>query len=419
MSGLAADESKTEKPTPKKIRDARREGQFPRTPDAAMWAGLAAGTALVPFTARLLTERFQQLLAMLPQVAADPTAPQILRVTSEIPMAVLACAAPVCGAATVGALMGTAMQGTYPSTKALKPKGARLNPKEGLKRMFGARAAWEAVKALTKVVVIAVVAYLMARHAVSVLLGGWLSVPALLARSWTMLRNTLWAVTVVGALVAVADYAYQRHTVMKQLRMTPRDIKDEMKQAEGDPLLKGAIRSRQMAVSRNRMLAAVSTADVVLVNPTHLAVALTYEASRGAPTVVAKGAGTVAAKIRARAHEHRIPVVEDKPLARALHRICEVGEEIPSELYLAVAKILAFVMSSGRPGRPRAGQQGRAQRPPSAVRVPMPRLPSKAELRTRRARDVRAARAARAGRPRRDMDGPAPRGHAGQDDPRT
>jgi flagellar biosynthetic protein FlhB len=248
------------------------------------------------------------------------------------------------------------------------------------------------------VVVISLVVLALARNLVPELLGSPRSLPALVAQGWDAVNTTLWAAIVAGLVLAVADYLYQRHTVMKQLRMSPRDIRDELKQSEGDPMMKGAIRSRQMSVSRNRMLAEVSTADVVLVNPTHLAVALRYAPGQGAPRVVAKGAGRVAARIRERAHEHRVPVVEDRPLARALFRICEIGEEIPAELYLAVARILAFVFAAGRPGR--TSRPDRPQRPPADSRVPLPRLPSRGELRRRRTETARAGRPARSQSPR-------------------
>ena len=197
------------------------------------------------------------------------------------------------------------------------------------------------------------------------------------------LRTLVWAAAATGPPLAAADYAYQRRTVMKQLRMTPREIKDENRQTEGDPMVKSAIRSRQMAMSRNRMLAAVATADVVLVNPTHYAVALRYESGQGAPRVVAKGADALAAKIRERAREHRVPIVEDKPLARLLYRVCDVEDEIPAELYVAVARILAFVMSLRRPGLTPVSRPGPAQ---------LPELPSKVALRVRRSRERRENR---------------------------
>jgi flagellar biosynthetic protein FlhB len=145
--------------------------------------------------------------------------------------------------------------------------------------------------------------------------------------------------------MAAFDYAIVRRRMGKKTRMSKHEVKQESKQTEGDPLLKGAIRSRQLAASRNRMMADVPTADVVLVNPTHVAVALKYDADRGAPRVVARGAGVVAQRIREEAAEHGVPLVRDIPLARALHRSTVVGQEIPAELYAAVAQVLAFVIS--------------------------------------------------------------------------
>jgi flagellar biosynthetic protein FlhB len=157
----------------------------------------------------------------------------------------------------------------------------------------------------------------------------------------TLMRD----VALAGLVMGLADYAYQRRRVGKQLRMSRHEVKQEHKQSEGDPLLKGAIRSRQMAMSRNRMMSAVADADVVLVNPTHVAVALRYQPDRGAPRVVAKGAGHVATRIREAADRHRVPMVADVPLARALHAACELDQEIPVELFTAVAHVLAFVLS--------------------------------------------------------------------------
>jgi flagellar biosynthetic protein FlhB len=153
------------------------------------------------------------------------------------------------------------------------------------------------------------------------------------------------AASVAGIVMAAADYFVVRRRTNKQLRMTKEEVKQENKNAEGDPLIKAQIRARQMAMARNRQMADVPTADVVLVNPTHVAVALRYEPTKGAPRVVAKGQGPLATKIRELAAEHRIPMVQDVPLARALHGGCEVGAEIPAEFFGAVAKVLAFVMS--------------------------------------------------------------------------
>jgi flagellar biosynthetic protein FlhB len=144
--------------------------------------------------------------------------------------------------------------------------------------------------------------------------------------------------------MAAADYVVVRRRTNKQLRMSKQEVKDEHKRTEGDPLVKSQIRGRQLAMTRSRMMADLPTADVIVVNPTHVAVALRYEPAKGAPRVVAKGAGTIAAKIREVAAEHRIPLVQDVPLARALHAGCEIGQEIPPTFFAAVARVLAFVM---------------------------------------------------------------------------
>jgi flagellar biosynthetic protein FlhB len=382
-----ADHGKTEKPTPRRLRKARKEGQFPRTQDAATWLAVGAAAAMLPRTAQLLLEDVREGFNRLTTVGADPSPARALQALGSAPAAVLLSVAPVALAAGVAAVLATAVQGVHPTTKTLVPKFSRLSPKQGLKRMFGVRSAWEAVKSLAKVLVISLVVYSLALTLVPSLLSGSLPLGAVVARTQSGLQTLLWSVALTGLVLAGGDYAFQRRTVMKQLRMTPREIKDEAKQTEGDPQLKSAIRSRQMAISRNRMLQAVTDADVVLVNPTHFAVALKYEASRGAPRVVAKGADSLALKIRRIAHENRVPVVEDRPLARTLYRICDLGDEIPAELYLAVARILAFVMSAGRPSRGTT----RARRPMSAA-VALPDLPAKAVLRARRARQLRDAR---------------------------
>jgi flagellar biosynthetic protein FlhB len=384
---VAADEGKTEKPTPKKLRDARKEGNFPRTADAPTWLAVAGAAAMLPRTVAALTDHFRDLIAQVPRVAEDPTPARALAALAEVPMVVLLVAGPLALAAGAGAVLGAAAQGVHPSSKVMKPKLSRMSPKQGIKRMFGTKALWEAVKALMKVTVIALVVWSLARSLIPDLVGaGIMPLAVTVERTRSGMMTLLWATTVTGLILALFDYGYMRHTVMKQLRMSPHDIKQEMKQSEGDPMMKGAIRSRQLAMSRNRMLSAVADADVVLVNPTHFAVALSYQPHKGAPRVVARGAGALALKIRERAKEARVPVVEDKPLTRLLYRVCDLGDEIPAELYLAVAKILAFVMAAGRPGRT-AGPR----RP--LTTATLPDLPAKSVMRSRRARQDRQDRA--------------------------
>lgn len=380
---MADDDGKTEEPTQKKIRDARKEGQFARTPDAPTWMGIAAGASVLPLTVENLAHTFRELVARVPVIAQDPSPARAFEALSAVPQAIVLGVGPLGLAAAVGATLGAAVQGVHPSSKAVQFKANRLDPRQGLKRMFGPKALWEAFKALAKVTVIAVVVVVLGKSLVPQLVGAGLTpLSVTLEKTRSGMITLLWSASVTGLLLALADYAYVRRTVMKQLRMTPREIKDEMRQSEGDPQMKGAIRSRQMMMSRNRMLSAVADANVVLVNPTHYAVALKYEPARGAPRVVARGTDALALKIRERAREARVPVVEDKPLARLLYSVCDLGDEIPAELYLAVARILAFVMAAGRPGR-----SATPRRP--ATPTTLPELPSKAALRQRRSRENR------------------------------
>jgi flagellar biosynthetic protein FlhB len=157
-------------------------------------------------------------------------------------------------------------------------------------------------------------------------------------------------VALTGLIIAVADYVVVRMKMMKKLKMSHYEIKMEHKQSEGDPHVKAHRRGIQMEMSRNRMMSDTAEADVLLVNPTHVAVALKYDPAKGAPRVVAKGAGEVAAKLRSIAQENRVPMVQDIPLARALHASCDLGQEVPAQLFTAVARVLAFVMHLGAKG---------------------------------------------------------------------
>jgi flagellar biosynthesis protein FlhB len=190
------------------------------------------------------------------------------------------------------------------------------------------------------------VLYVQMKDVVPVLMtAGQLQLRSLLGVVNATTLGLIRAAAMAGIVMAAADYFVVRRRTNKQLRMTKEEVKQENKNTEGDPHVKGQIRARQMAMARNRQMADVPTADVVMVNPTHVAVALRYDPEKGAPRVIAKGRGAIAAKIRELAGQHRIPMVQDVPLARALERSVEVGQEIPAEFYGAVAKVLAFVMS--------------------------------------------------------------------------
>jgi flagellar biosynthetic protein FlhB len=232
------------------------------------------------------------------------------------------------------------------STERLRWDLGRLDPIAGLKRMVSLRATVELAKALFKIAAIGSVVYWNLKEEI-------LAIPLMLqmetGAAFFMAGRMALTVTawVAGAMVvlAVADYGYQRWQLSQDLRMSRQEVKQEQKETEGDPLIRSRIRSLQRQAARRRMMAEVPKSDVVITNPSHLAVALRYDGVRmAAPVVVAKGAGFIAERIRQIAAEHGVPIIENKPIARSLHKLVEVGREIPVELYQAVAEILALVL---------------------------------------------------------------------------
>ena len=339
--------SKTEKATPKKEKDARKKGQVAKSQEVAAWTSTLAMTLLLPLTFSRAHDHVVGLVQRLPELIADPqTGPALALLGDGMRGSLLAVAPLAFGLLVVGVSANLVQVGFVLSPQALQPKLTKLNPLPGLKRMVGARSLWSACKELLKLVLLSGFAYHAIGGFVPELLsaGGMTLTSALSGVAETAMSFLRWTAA-LGLGLAAADWAMERRHLAKELRMSLQDVKDEHKQSDGDPQLKAAIRERQMRMSRNRMMADVATADVVLVNPTHVAVALKYDPDSGAPRVVAKGSGAIAAKIRERAHEHRVPLIKDVPLARAVHRACEIGDEIPPELYAAIARVLAFLFS--------------------------------------------------------------------------
>lgn len=232
------------------------------------------------------------------------------------------------------------------STARLEWDPGRLNPITGIKRLASLRSLAELVKAIFKILVIGTVVYWNLKDEMLALPLMLHMEPeqALFRAGGLALSLTMWVAGVM-AVLAGADYAFQRWHLGRDLRMTREEVKREQKESEGDPLIKSRIRTLQRQGARRRMMQDVPKADVVITNPTHIAVALRYDGVRmGAPVVVAKGAGFIAERIRQVAAEHGVPLFENKPLARSLHKLVDVGREIPAELYQAVAEILALVM---------------------------------------------------------------------------
>lgn len=377
----ASSEEKTEAPTAKKKKESRKEGQVPRTQEFGGWLTLLALGLVLDFAAGRELRSLMSLMSLSLRSAAQADPAEAMEIMGQglrhvlVVLVVLGSAVMV-----VGVLSAVAQGGFYLATKSIQPKFKKLNPVPGAKRMFGTQALWEGAKVIVKSTVVAVISYTAIR-AVIPLIGGLVPVSATLEVGHDRIVTLLRVVAVAGLVMAAADYAFQRRKVGKQVRMTKHEVKQETKQTDGDPLIKSAIRSRQLAAARSRMMVDVQTADVVLVNPTHVAVALKYDPAGGAPKVVAKGAGAVATKIRERAEAARVPLVRDVPLARALHSSCKVGQEIPIELFAAVAQVLAFVIA-----RRTQGQRGGAYSSPR----PTTEVPAVPRVRRRPPRPARS-----------------------------
>lgn len=375
-------EERTEKPTPKKVKENRKEGKVPRTQELGAWSALLVIALLLHWLVGHGVAELRELLLRCFALIEDPDPAKVLGMLREgTVVGVLISLVLGLGVMIVSVAGGAAQGGIHLATKSMKPKWSKLNPIQGAKRIFGPQAWWEGAKVLLKSAVVFLLVWRAVENLMP-LLGGLVPFDVAFEIGATAALTLLRDVAIAGVVAAAADYVFQRHKMGKQTRMTKKEVRDEHKMAEGDPLVKSAIRSRQLAAARNRMMADVPQADVVLVNPVHVAVALRYEPSRGTPRVVAKGAGAVAARIRAVADDARVPLVEDVPLARALHRSCEVGQEIPPELYHAVAQVLAWVLSrkakgaaAGHHRSPRVdgplpelrrGSRRRAVRPPES-----------------------------------------------------
>jgi flagellar biosynthetic protein FlhB len=351
-------DDKTEAPTQKRKRDSRRDGQVARSPDLVSWILLLIATTLLPGLISRVAQQLQILMANAVVVARNPD-PAALPGLMGQALAVLVTSVGPTFVAFMGiALVGNLAQvGFILTGKPLKPKMSNMNPIEGFKRMFSTKSLWQLAAETMRLAIIGVVVYTMIHGVANELINAASKSPAdavmQLARTSLTLVRTIAAVCV---LIGFGDYAMKRRDLMRKLRMSKQEVRQEMKDAEGDPHVRARMRSMRMSMTRNRMLNAIATADVVVTNPTHIAIAISYSREQGAPRVVARGAGSLAEKIRAEADRHDVPRVEAKPLARTLYRLCRPGEEIPAEMYQAVATVLAFLHRLGESRRSFAGR---------------------------------------------------------------
>lgn len=344
-----ANDDKTEAPTPKRRNEARKKGQVAKSSDfngaIVMLVGLFVISALAPTVVSGAAGAMRQIFSMISHSGQGTSASGLRQLMSLVQSTMLSTAAPLGGVClAAGVISNVGQVGFRPSFTALRPDFRRINPVAGAKNLFGTHGLFETGKALLKIVVVGAVA-------AASLLPQLTSLGASVGTSPIALGKLMGANAIaIGQRVAFAyvaigliDLIYQRKRMAKSLKMTKHEVKEEFKSQNTPAEVKGAIRRRQLQAARARMMAAVPQADVVVTNPTHYAVALSYDGNNPAPVVVAKGTDHVAAQIRKIATEHDVPIVPDPPLARSLHATVELGEMIPSELYAAVAQVLAFV----------------------------------------------------------------------------
>jgi len=365
-----SDAEKTEAPSPQKIQKAREEGDVPRSRELATFTVLmTAGVCLWAFSGMLIGRLATVLQSGLTLDREQVFNPNILmeRIFNDLVSVLLACL-PIAGAIMLIALVSPLLIGGWLfSAKSFMPNFMKLNPIKGIGNMFSKNALVELVKAVGKTVLVGVVAYIVVSGQKDAMLGlaveplneGPAHLGSMIARSFLFITGAL-------GLIALIDGPYQLWHWHDKLKMTRQEMIQESKESDGNPQIKGKIRQMQREMARGRMMQNVPTADVIVTNPTHYAVALKYQDGKGAPRVVAKGVDDVAAKIRELGLDAKVPMLEAPVLARALYKHTEIDDEIPEALYSAVAEVLAYVYQL------RAYKKGEGDYPDRPTRLKVP-----------------------------------------------
>jgi len=341
-------QEKTEPATPKRLKEARDKGQIARSRELNAMAVTLAGAAAVFALGEGIVGGITDIMAAnlsLPRLALM-SPEQMLQHLKEATLSASVTLLPWLSLLTVVALLAPMSLGGWSfSMEAMKFKGERINPVAGLKRLFAMRGLVELLKALAKFALVGTIAVLVLNWEAEEFIGlGRQSVMQALSHSAWLMAIAFILFSAGLILIAAVDVPFQIWDHGKKLRMTRQEVKDELKETEGRPEVRGKIRALQQETANRRMLEDIPIASVVVTNPTHYAVALRYDAdSMGAPVVVAKGADLMALKIREVAAEHGVPLFEAPPLARALYASAEIGDEIAERLYVAVAQVLTYI----------------------------------------------------------------------------
>ena len=355
----SSSEDRTEEPTSRRLSDARKEGQIARSMELPAAAVTISAVGLIFFMGGYLVNKLSERFAagfhfdrklvfssnLLPALFADELLQSFVLI---IPIFILT---------VVVAIVSTGLTGGYNfSMQAVMPKASKLNPFSGLQRIFGPKAWVELGKAILKFVLVTGVVIAILNNNIHTLnLIGRMPIEPALQASGELLTKSALLITLSLLIIAMIDVPYQRWQFMKQMRMTKQQVKDEMRQSEGNPEIKGQIRRKQREMSNARMIDSVKNADVVITNPEHFAVALSYDPNGdSAPILLAKGTDEVAARIREEAQKHGIEIFQAALLARALYFTTEIEHPVPEDLYYAVAQVIAYVfnLASITPGAP-------------------------------------------------------------------
>ncbi len=342
---------KTEEATPKKLEDARKEGQVARSQELTTAVALIMLFAIIKLFVSFITDGFADSFKLM-YGSIETYSKEVFNsgyataYMNEALTQILIICLPMFTAAVAAAIVVNAIQVKWkPTAKPLKPKASKISPLKGFKKIFSKDKIFDLIKSVVKIALVGYMTYSTLKDeagTINVLYDIELFSAVMLIGD--IVLNMGIKISLVFLIIGVADYIYQKMKFNKEMRMTKQEIKDEFKQTEGDPKIKGQIRQKMRDASRRRMMQKLPEADVVITNPTHLACAIKYDKDIGtAPVLIAKGADFLAQRIKEVARENFIPIVENKPLARMLYHNVEIDEEIPEELYKMTAEVLAYV----------------------------------------------------------------------------
>jgi len=341
-------EDKDEQATPKKREDARKKGDVAKSKELPSVAVLLSGLLTFVFWGTYMYAQIQNVMVesfQLPYIK-ELSLNDFFDFSWDMVMAFFMIMAPLFLVIFIVAILSNVMQvGFMVNSESIMPKFSKLDPLKGIGRLFSTQSVMEAIKSVTKLLIVGWIGYITIKGEMDqLLILGELAFDDIVSYIFHTTFKLFIRCTMAMIVIVVIDYAFQKWQFEKKLKMSKKEIKDESKESEGDPMVKSRIRNIQMQMAQNRMMQDVPDADVVITNPTHYAVALKYDdLSMGAPRVLAKGKGEIAKKIKALAVEHSILLYENRELARNLYKMVEIKQEVPPLLYQAVAEVLAYV----------------------------------------------------------------------------